>query len=346
MFTAYRHKIRAWRDALRLCLPVIFRRKAHTAFLFGSPRHSNMGDQAQTICIESWLRKHFPEHHIFITHLDASSWQLLQLIRFLYEPGDRIFCHSGYHLTDLYDEETVYWRLAELFPEVPIVLFPQTIFYKNPEVARHTAEVFNAHGNITLMCRDRVSYETAQTLFSNCRLLLYPDIVTSLIGRGPAEQGERKGILFCMRNDVEAHYAPELIAKLRNELADVAVSDLTDTTLPLPGETVVQERKRLLDEMLRLFSQYRLVITDRYHGTIFSLVANTPVIVLKTADHKLSSGVAWFPDSFRDAVVYAENLDIARDEARRMLADDRRPALPPWFQQNYYEHLIDVLNHG
>ena len=35
-------------------------------FLFGSPFHSNLGDQAQTECIIAWIRKNLPRHEIFI----------------------------------------------------------------------------------------------------------------------------------------------------------------------------------------------------------------------------------------------------------------------------------------
>ena len=33
-------------------------------FLFGSPFHSNLGDQAQTECIIAWIRKNLPRHEI------------------------------------------------------------------------------------------------------------------------------------------------------------------------------------------------------------------------------------------------------------------------------------------
>ncbi|WP_082026255.1 polysaccharide pyruvyl transferase family protein [Prevotella pectinovora] len=43
--------------------------------------------------------------------------------------------------------------------------------------------------------------------------------------------------------------------------------------------------------ILQQFAKYQVVITDRYHGTIFSQIVNTPVIVISSTDHKLRSGV-------------------------------------------------------
>ena len=92
------------------------------------------------------------------------------------------------------------------------------------------------------------------------------------------------------------------------------------------------------------YSKYKLVITDRYHGTIFSLIAGTPVIVLSSADHKLSSGVKWFPiEIFGDYVSYASSLDDAFEKANKMLATPHTHQLPPYFQENYYSKLIDNI---
>ena len=93
--------------------------------------------------------------------------------------------------------------------------------------------------------------------------------------------------------------------------------------------------------MIEKFSTYRVVITDRYHGTIFSAIASTPVIVINSADHKLSSGVKWFPQEvFNDAVQYAENLDAAYEMAQKILVQEGRTYKnPPYFKKKYWDML-------
>ena len=99
----------------------------------------------------------------------------------------------------------------------------------------------------------------------------------------------------------------------------------------------------MLKEQFDYYSRFKLIITDRYHGTIFSLIAGTPVIVLKTSDHKLSSGVKWFPEEFKDYVTFAENLDEAYEKAAMMMNKQLTHQLPPYFKENYYDKLKSLL---
>ena len=63
-----------------------------------------------------------------------------------------------------------------------------------------------------------------------------------------------------------------------------------------------------------------VTITDRYHGTIFSLCAGTPVIILKTTDHKVTTGADWFKGVYDDYVYVAKDLDDAYSLCQKVLA--------------------------
>ena len=112
-----------------------------------------------------------------------------------------------------------------------------------------------------------------------------------------------------MRNDKEAFHQPEAIEQLRRKLEEFITTEQTDTTVDIPPDEVIADRKRILHSTFDYFSRFQAVVTDRYHGTIFSLIGNTPVVVLNSNDHKLASGVKWFPESFSGHVYFAETLD-------------------------------------
>lgn len=308
-------------------------------FLFGSPGHTNLGDQAQTYCIVDFCKKNYPEYGILIFTLHRFNTYICTLLQFVIRKQDLIFFHSGYHMTDLYNEQSVYLRLVEKFPHKKIVVFPQTISYKNEDNLKKTAAVLNKSGNVLLLCRDEVSYATAIKHFVNCTLLLYPDIVTSLIGK-KQYKNNRNGILFCLRNDIERFYSEEQIETLRQRFSNT-VCETTDTTLhDMTGKEVIRHRQEILENTWEKYSRFQLVITDRYHGTIFSLIAGTPVIVLSSSDHKLSSGVKWFPkEIFGDYVAYARNLDEAYSKAHEMILKSHDGILPTYFLDNYYSKL-------
>lgn len=315
-------------------------RKSPVIYLFGSPRHSNMGDQAQTYCIVRWAHKNYPDYEVVIFNMYISNGILLRLVRKCIKKNDLIFFHSGYHLTDLYREKEVYCKVLRLFPEYRILVFPQTVnFIRDRQDEERVASTFNKHGNIVLCCRDEVSYRKAETLFHACKLLLYPDIVASLIGRKKYEC-KRNGVLFCMRNDIEAYYKPEEIEDLMARFKGVHCKRTDTTLVKLSPSYINKHREGILNGMFEEYAHYKVVVTDRYHGTIFSLIAGTPVVVLSSTDHKLSSGVRWFPESFSKYVSFARDLDEAYRKASEALKDNNLEYnLPPYFEENYYSKL-------
>lgn len=315
-------------------------------FLFGAPFHSNMGDQAQTLCSLLWFKKNYPEYksYAFDTkYITSSDYKLLKLIKKYIKPEDKIFLHSGYHVTDLYMlEENMNRKVIELFENNPITVLPQTILFNSEKEKNKTIEIYNKHKNLTVLCRDDLSYETARQMFTNCKLLKYPDIVTTLIGTKKFNN-DRKGILLCMRNDKEAFYSKENIDKLREKLEKIDKTDITDTTIDLKADYISDNREKVINDILNSYSNYKVIITDRYHGTIFSLISNTPVIVLSSTDHKLSSGVKWFPESFKDYVKYMENIEDVPDYVEEIFKRSYNYKLSNYFNEQYYDKLKSIL---
>lgn len=102
---------------------------------------------------------------------------------------------------------------------------------------------------------------------------------------------------------------------------------------------IIADRIGYLEKTWDMFSRYKMVITDRYHGTIFSMIAATPVIVISSSDHKLSSGVKWFPDSFSDYIYYEQNIDNVINIADKIYNTKYDYKLPQYFNTEYYDKL-------
>lgn len=338
MFGRIKRKVRRFVNKINEQKPYLIRPR-RMAFLFGSPGHKNMGDQAQTYCIQKWLEANYPKYGLMIFTLNESTEKVYQLLRRYIRKKDLLICHSGYHITDLYDERLPYMELAKRFKDHRIIIFPQTVFFQDKNKLEENAKAFNEHGNLLLMCRDMVSFEEAKRHFNSCKLLLMPDIVTSLIGQFKYH-GNRQGVLFCVRNDKEAFYSQEEINKLMLRFFGIQTKK-TDTTLSeLDLGFIIHNREAVLKGLFEEYSRYKVVITDRYHGTIFSLIAGTPVVVLGSTDHKLSSGVQWFPEAFSDYVSFADNLDVAYDKAISLInRGDLSYYLSPYFKEKYYDGL-------
>lgn len=314
-------------------------------YIFGSPFHTNLGDQAQTYCIEKWAGENIPDSEI-ITMNSVSDFNILIifLISKIAKKQDIIICHSGYHFSERYPQYKLYEQIVKSLKRNPVIIFPQTVNFKNMKEALRVGKAFDRHPDCLLMCRDLHSYDLAKKIFKRTKLLLYPDIVTSLIGTYNFNLDKRDNILFCIRNDSESYYGRDKIVEFMKRFSPIKTV-LSDTYSNIPYSTLIKNRRKILNETFEKFSRYKLIITDRYHGTIFSLISNTPAIVLGTNDHKLESGVKWFPDDeFKGYLYFAKDLEEAFVIAQRILKKPPSRKLTAYFKQKYYDQLLKKLN--
>ena len=93
-----------------------------------------------------------------------------------------------------------------------------------------------------------------------------------------------------------------------------------DTRLSEPIE--VTEREAVLENTLKLFRASDVVITDRFHGVIFAVLCQTPCVVLRTVDHKLTSAMHWFKDI--PFVMLADRLEAVPSLVERCLTIENR----------------------
>lgn len=312
-------------------------------FLFSNPIHSNLGDQAQTFCILEWFRKYYPDYHTICFSQEVTTDRVLQLVRADLNTKDRLFIHSGYLFFDPHPHLPFICKIIEFFKDTKIVILPQTVNLKDDSIIQKVQQAFDNHSNLYLFCRDEISFKNGKALFPKCKLYLWPDFVTSLIGNIVFDN-TREGVLFCIRNDREKYYSDNEIDSLTSRF-DGIPSFRFDTTIHLSPFAWKRNRAKYIFKVLKMFSNFQLVITDRYHGTIFSQIASTPVIVLSSSDHKLASGVKWFSDeSFKNSVYFADNLEVAYELGIEILG--RRELEKPasnYFADNYFGKLKGVI---
>ena len=134
---------------------------------------------------------------------------------------------------------------------------------------------------------------------------LVPDIVLSQI---PQKHNANEKILLCMRNDVEKNISDSQVNQLYKVLQMYGSVTITDTV----ESTVFPFVRRFayLDKMLNLFSNSRLVVTDRIHGMIFSYLTNTPCLVFGNYNHKVESEYEWIKDC--PNIYFMKSFDIEK----------------------------------
>lgn len=342
-----------WRTMFRILFAF-----GHKVVLVHQATNPNLGDQAQRMCTLRWMQENYPKSTLLeigdfgsTLTLGFTKWTLitdlaclmkLALLKIKLRQSDLLIGHSGYFMVDHHSGWKAFRVMMRNFPRNKMLILPQTVNFYAPYVKLQVSKSFAAASNVTLLCRDEVSYGKAQELFPTTKLLLFPDIVTSLIGTKRYD-GKREGVLFCMRDDVEAFYTPKQIDALMARFGNIRMEKVDTTLHGVSQKELDSNREKLIWQAIDKFATYRVVITDRYHGTIFSAIASTPVIVINSADHKLSSGVNWFPkEQFGDYVQFAKDLDEAYNKAVTMLRrTDLKYDNPPYFKQEYWARLIE-----
>lgn len=317
-----------------------------TIFYFGVPEHSNLGDMAQYFCIRTYIGKYFPDYQIqeiFTRNYLDNTFGLRDYLKNRISKDDLIFCQSGYCTQDIGGREDLMHQAVILdYPKNRIVILPQTVFFQDEKRRKQASKVYSSHKNLLFLARDQVSFELAEEMFNGIQIGLYPDIVTTLIGHYE-HSNERKGVLFCIRNDSEKYYSDSQIQDLMCFFEKDTFVDKLDTTIRKEPSDIRNHIQKILEDYFEKFSRYKLIITDRYHGTIFSLIANTPVVVIKTKDHKVKTGIDWFKGCYDDQVFFAETLEQAKVIGEKIL--QRRSYLKneALFEEKYYSRLRGLI---
>lgn len=316
-------------------------------YLLGIPTAANMGDMAQYYLILQWLREHYPDYDIVdfpSRSILYHNSRFLDILEKKLKKEDIIFFQSGYDTHDLGGEEDIMHKtVITRFPNQKMVMMPQTVYFKSKTREEESSAAYSRNRDMLFLARDQVSYEKAKQMFPKLKIVLYPDIVTTLIGKFQF-QYERDGVLVCRRTDIEKFYSEEELKNMEAELRKDFRVDKTDTTIKAPNMFVRRDVKKYMMRLIHQFAHYKVIITDRYHGTIFGLASGTQVIVLKTTDHKVTTGIDWFQGIYDKFVYLADTPEQAAELARNLMKQKSEEKMQPYFKKEYYDHLFDLIN--
>jgi pyruvyl transferase EpsI len=299
------------------------------------PKLKNIGDHAQATAILAWTRKHYPGLPVIEMDKDKARY-FLPALRWLVQPQDLILLHSGGNLGDrgLWSEK-IRRLIISTFPRNKIVSLPQTINFSDTQRGKTEREnsrrIYNAHTDLTVIGRDPQSGKLAGELFPNARTFSMPDFVLSLPPYPSGPRNDPPRILLCLRNDDESI----LTAEEHEELTCSLSYQCSYFDTSFPEQIKIEEREAVLKRTLDFFYSFDAVITDRYHGIIFSVLCKKPCIVLRTVDHKLVSALEWFREI--PFILFAEDREKIPSLVEQALSIESRE-VPDW-NTEYFDRL-------
>lgn len=264
----------------------------------GVPEHGNLGDSAIVIAMRAFFRNLGVPDNGIVEHLPGNFHTISPLLRFSIRRQCILCSPGGGNMGDEYDWEECYRHaFVNAFPNNPIIIFPQTLYYTNSEkgtfLKNRSIEVYNDHLRLCICARERPSFEQMQNLYRNSTIVLTPDIVLAATREtfGVSDQ-LRQGALLCMRSDREKSVPHEVISAMENWLDSKGFQyQYVDTVI---NEHITpSNRFQYVSQKLNEFAAAKLIITDRLHGMIFSALTETPCIVFKNYNHKVFETYKW-----------------------------------------------------
>lgn len=276
-------------------------KSVRSIFVLGGHEWGNIGDLAISYSQQVFLEKMLPDLKVYSVTRQAvtHNWQRLSTS---ITSRDIIVLPGGGNMGDLWvHEEIARRKIVETFKENRIISFPQSIHFDSDAEVAKSASVYNAHGKLMIAVRDTQSFEFASKIFDKCEIVRTEDIVTSY--EFPFSfLPEHDDVLFIKRADKEK-LAKSGLEALEKDIKKEYGVRYTDTLVPNLEFSNMELAAKLVYKKIDEIHSSKLVVTDRLHGVIFTLLAQRPVIVFDNSYGKISGALENILPAYKDFII-------------------------------------------
>lgn len=279
--------------------------------LIGTPAHGNLGDHAIAEEEKNFIKKYYQEYKVYEIIMPLYNICKNKLKKIV-SKEDIIVISGGGWMGNLWlHNEIAIRNIIKNYNNNKIVIFPQTIYYTDDENGRRecdiTSKYISSHKNLIICLREKKSYSLAKNKYKfqgKSKPVLCPDIV--LFGSckyAKKNQTDSNIINVCLRNDCEkiTDKGIKLIEKISK------YGEIREVTTVVPRLIPLKRRTEELEKIWTEFSKGSITITDRLHGMLFSVLNQTPCIVLNNKTGKVFGVLEWIKGS--NMVLTAETED-------------------------------------
>jgi len=299
--------------------------------LLDFPNHGNVGDNAIWLGEKAFLRS---INAAAVYTSDIATYSKDKLEKRL--RGGTILLHGGGNLGDIWPRHQGFReKIISEFPDAKIIQLPQTIYFEEKANLERARSVFNSHPDLILLVRDARSLAIARNEF-RARSYLCPDMAFMLRGLPRPELPQSK-IVWLSRTDMESsgHFGlpaepdvyktdwrrdPRSFVFRANNFLTRHSRDETPVLRGFASSIScaydVLARHRLL-RGCRMLSKGQVVVTDRLHGHILSILMGIPNVLLDNNYGKLKSFYETWTRNCAIAV-WADSLEEGLEAGRSL----------------------------
>jgi exopolysaccharide biosynthesis predicted pyruvyltransferase EpsI len=175
-----------------------------------------------------------------------------------------VLINGGGGFGDIYQKTQRFaYQIIESFRDRPVVLLPQTVFFRRPEALDEAKRVLGGHPDLTFICRDHVSFDVAKSAF-DCDVELAPDLATALGPQRPVRLPSQRA-LWLLRRDKEAQVLED-----SGFDPNVVTRDWEDV---LESDARLRYRLRLEELLYRGMRRVARVVPQAHSGAAFPIAS-------------------------------------------------------------------------
>ena len=293
------------------CVPI--------CYIIGLPDHDNLGDHAITLASKRMIKKYNSVYTIH-TISENNYWKLRTSLKKNIKKEDIIVLHGGGNIGNQYMYiENIRRDVIKKFSSYRKIIFPQTVYFTNnkqgEKVYRSSGKLYKKANKLTIFAREKYSFDILKNLCGESKVKLCPDIVLSLSEENYT-QGERKGIMLCLRIDREAVITYEERLYIRTIIENYS-HDIYDSDTCIKEYCDEKKGEQEVYKKLNQFSGYQLIITDRLHGMVFAALTKTPCVAISNYNTKIKGVFDWIKKL--NYISYIENISKMEEAIDKVL---------------------------
>jgi len=224
-----------------------------------------------------------------------------------------ILLHGGGNFGDIWRQHQEFrLKVMQQYPENPIIVLPQTVFYESDDVFNEDVRQMNRHQHLIICARDNNSAEQLRKHGYTGQMLTLPDMAFC-IDRNilcDYKNSVTKETLLLLRKDKESPLGnlkkdftsthidikdwPDLNKSLRIALKYIKEHSANETDLFFQTEYLPERIK----EGVKFISEYKDVYSTRLHVAILRLLLSMPVKMIDNSYGKnMNFYNTWLKDS-------------------------------------------------
>lgn len=296
------------------------------------PFYQNIGDTLIWEGTESFLSI-LPHKCLYKASKDTFEFQPLSV-------ATVIILQGGGNFSDIwYEHQAFRCKIIEQYPNNPIIVLPQTVYYESKEFLERDAACFRKHKNITICARDARSFALLKSAGFSDKLLLVPDMAFC-VSTGALKKyminkdGQSHLVLVQTRRDKELKEKlvlerPQDFLQLDWPVYESVDDKIIQDFWMLKGQpiTVINAyahdilKPHLIKIGVEYTSAYKYAVSTRLHGAILRILLGLDVCICDNSYGKnLAFYTTWLKGTKGVSFYNGHNISLKKLMFKRFLS--------------------------